>query len=85
MILFDEPTTGLDLRTEHILQASMEKLSKSSTVITVAHRLHTIKNANKILFLEKGELLATGTHEELLKWVETYRKMVSVQQGGMAK
>ncbi len=80
IILFDEPTTGLDLRTESILQASMKVLSQSSTVITVAHRLHTIKNADKILFMEKGELLAGGTHEELLASVEAYRNMVSVQQ-----
>ena len=84
VILFDEPTTGLDLRTEKILQASIKELSKASAVITVAHRLHTIKNADKIIFLENGELLATGTHEELLESVETYRNMVSVQQGGMA-
>lgn len=84
VILFDEPTTGLDLRTEKILQASIKELSKASAVITVAHRLHTIKNADKIIFLENGKLLATGTHEELLESVETYRNMVSVQQGGMA-
>ena len=83
VILFDEPTTGLDLRTEQILQASMAELSKSSTVITVAHRLHTIKKADKILFLENGELLATGTHEELIQQVDVYRQMVSVQQGGV--
>ncbi|MEC5423817.1 thiol reductant ABC exporter subunit CydD [Virgibacillus sp. C22-A2] len=82
MILFDEPTTGLDLHTERILQSSIKELSQSATVITVAHRLHTIKNADKILFLENGELLASGTHEELLTTVEAYRTMVSVQQGG---
>lgn len=84
VILFDEPTTGLDLRTEKILQASIKELSKGSAVITVAHRLHTIKSADKIIFLENGELLATGTHEELLESLETYRNMVSVQQGGMS-
>jgi len=84
IILFDEPTTGLDLRTEKILQASIKELSKDSAVITVAHRLHTIKNADKIIFLDNGVLLATGTHEELLKSVATYRNMVSVQQGGIA-
>lgn len=85
VILFDEPTTGLDLRTEKILQASIMELSKASAVITVAHRLHTIKNADKIIFLDNGELLGTGTHEELLESVEVYRNMVSVQQGGIAK
>nr|WP_144929088.1 thiol reductant ABC exporter subunit CydD [Paenibacillus bovis] len=81
VILFDEPTTGLDLETEQILQAAMMELSKTATVITVAHRLHTIKIADKILFLEHGELLATGTHDELIASVPAYREMVSIQQG----
>ncbi|MGD6777346.1 thiol reductant ABC exporter subunit CydD [Sutcliffiella horikoshii] len=84
VILFDEPTTGLDLQTERILQASMKELAKTSTVITVAHRLHTIKQADSILLLDAGQLLAQGTHEELVEAIPAYRKMVSVQQGGSA-
>ncbi|SEI07435.1 ATP-binding cassette, subfamily C, CydD [Halobacillus karajensis] len=82
VILFDEPTTGLDLRTERILQESMEELAKKATVMTVAHRLHTIQNADQILFLERGKLVGKGNHEELLQTVEEYRNMVTVQQGG---
>ena len=82
VILFDEPTTGLDLRTEQILQSSIEELSQTSTVITVAHRLHTIRNADQILFLDNGRLIAAGKHEELLERAEEYRQMVDVQQGG---
>ncbi|WP_226683404.1 thiol reductant ABC exporter subunit CydD [Sutcliffiella horikoshii] len=82
VILFDEPTTGLDLQTERILQASMKELAKTSTVITVAHRLHTIKQADTILLLESGRLVALGKHEELVEKVPAYREMVSVQQGG---
>lgn len=85
IILFDEPTTGLDLQTERILQTSIEELSKNSTVITVAHRLHTIQNADQILFLGNGELLSTGTHDELLKSVSAYREMVIVQRGGTVR
>lgn len=84
VILFDEPTTGLDLQTERILQASMKELAKTSTVITVAHRLHTIKQADSILLLENGSMIAKGTHEELTQAVPAYREMVSVQQGGSA-
>ncbi|CAG9622068.1 thiol reductant ABC exporter subunit CydD [Sutcliffiella rhizosphaerae] len=84
IILFDEPTTGLDLKTEKILQESMKELAKTSTVITVAHRLHTIKKADTILFLETGSLVAKGTHHELLQTVPSYQQMVSVQQGGNA-
>ncbi|WP_077303016.1 thiol reductant ABC exporter subunit CydD [Virgibacillus pantothenticus] len=82
IILFDEPTTGLDLRTERILQASIEKLAKAATIITVAHRLHTIKDADRILYLDQGRLVAEGTHEQLIQRVEGYRKMVMVQRGG---
>ncbi|OMP68185.1 thiol reductant ABC exporter subunit CydD [Domibacillus epiphyticus] len=85
VILFDEPTTGLDLQTERILQQSINELSQTSTVITVAHRLHTIKEAEMILFLDKGELVASGSHEELMESVPEYRHMVSVQQGGGAE
>ncbi|MGD6802496.1 thiol reductant ABC exporter subunit CydD [Rossellomorea aquimaris] len=85
VILFDEPTTGLDLTTERILQKSIEELSVRATVITVAHRLHTIKDADLILFMENGELIGSGTHEELIEKVLEYRSMVSVQQGGDAE
>ncbi|SFB35531.1 ATP-binding cassette, subfamily C, CydD [Lentibacillus halodurans] len=81
IILFDEPTTGLDLYTERILQQSIQQLSRDATVITVAHRLHTIKHADNILFLENGNLLAEGTHDELVETVPEYRNMVSLQQG----
>src|SRR5699024_5888047 len=85
VILFDEPTTGLDLETEQILQSSMKQLAQNATVITVAHRLHTIKNADKILFLENGRLVAEGTHSELMAAAPDYREMVTVQQGVKAE
>ncbi|WP_299739795.1 thiol reductant ABC exporter subunit CydD [Rossellomorea sp. y25] len=81
LILFDEPTTGLDLQTERILQSSIQELSKNSTVITVAHRLHTIREADLILFLENGKLAGIGNHEELMKSTSHYRDMVTAQQG----
>ncbi|MHA7136339.1 thiol reductant ABC exporter subunit CydD [Rossellomorea arthrocnemi] len=81
LILFDEPTTGLDLKTEGILQVSIQELSKNSTVITVAHRLHTIREADQILFLENGKLAGIGNHEELMKSSSRYHEMVTAQQG----
>ncbi|KGX93733.1 ABC transporter ATP-binding protein [Pontibacillus halophilus JSM 076056 = DSM 19796] len=82
IVLFDEPTTGLDLDTERILQQSIHELSKKATVITVAHRLYTIKDADAILLLEAGELVAEGTHDALMNDSDDYRAMVSVQRGG---
>ncbi|MCR8849514.1 thiol reductant ABC exporter subunit CydD [Rossellomorea sp. SC111] len=81
LVLFDEPTTGLDLVTEQILQSSIEELAKCATVITVAHRLHTIRKADTILLLDKGRVAGMGTHEELMESAPHYREMVNVQQG----
>ena len=82
IVLLDEPTRGLDLATEKILQQSIQKLKETATVITVAHRLHTIKNADQILFLENGRLQAVGTHESLLEISPAYKELVMIQKGG---
>ncbi|QHJ69337.1 thiol reductant ABC exporter subunit CydD [Planococcus halotolerans] len=85
IILFDEPTTGLDLQTERILQQSIEELSRYATVITVAHRLHTIRNSDRIIFLENGKVAAAGTHEELAANFEPYRNRLPLPQGGASR
>ncbi|MCR6097638.1 thiol reductant ABC exporter subunit CydD [Salipaludibacillus agaradhaerens] len=85
IILFDEPTVGLDLKTEQILQQSMKELGQKATVITVAHRLHTIKEADSILLLSHGQVKASGTHEQLLRESVDYQNMVMTQQGGRAE
>ncbi|WP_311195608.1 ATP-binding cassette domain-containing protein [Planococcus sp. 107-1] len=83
LILFDEPTSGLDLTTEKILQEAIEELGREATVITVAHRLHTVRNSDVILVLADGKLAAKGSHEELLKMYGPYREMLAIQQGGV--
>ncbi|AOM83989.1 thiol reductant ABC exporter subunit CydD [Salisediminibacterium beveridgei] len=85
VIVFDEPTTGLDLRTEQLLQEGISRLAKGATMITVAHRLHTIQSADQILYLEDGKLSGIGTHRELLERIPTYRDMVTVNTGGEAQ
>lgn len=85
LILFDEPTVGLDLRTEQILQRSIAALSEQATIITVAHRLYTIQQADQIWFMSDGELADSGTHQELLERVPGYAEMVQIQRtGGIA-
>ncbi|SDZ10663.1 ATP-binding cassette, subfamily C, CydD [Evansella caseinilytica] len=84
IIIFDEPTVGLDLKTEQILQTALAELRENSTVITVAHRLYTIRKADQILFLADGRLAAKGTHEELMAAVPEYSEMIFAQQGGAA-
>ncbi|MGK7378960.1 thiol reductant ABC exporter subunit CydD [Planococcus sp. 1R117A] len=85
VILFDEPTTGLDLQTEKILQESLAELGKRATIITVAHRLHTIKQSDVILILSKGKLAAAGSHNELLETYAPYEEMLAVQHGGIVQ
>ncbi|WP_227937958.1 thiol reductant ABC exporter subunit CydD [Alkalihalobacillus deserti] len=80
IILFDEPTTGLDLFTEQILLKSIQELAQRSTIITVAHRLQTIKHASHILFLEQGTLVAQGTHDHLKASVPAYLELFSRQE-----
>ncbi len=82
LIFFDEPTAGLDLQTEKILQRAIAELSQGATVILIAHRLHTIQQASNIVVMEGGRIAAAGTHEQLLKTFEPYGKMIEAQQGG---
>lgn len=82
IILFDEPTVGLDLYTERILQQSIATLSQSATTITVAHRLYTIQHADQILFMDNGKIVDSGRHEELLERLSPYAELVSAQRGG---
>ncbi|QQK76677.1 thiol reductant ABC exporter subunit CydD [Salicibibacter cibarius] len=81
IILFDEPTVGLDLQTEAILQSSIQKLGTNATLVTVAHRLYTIQDADRILLLENGKLMATGTHDTLMSQSSTYAGMINAQLG----
>ncbi|WP_425415827.1 thiol reductant ABC exporter subunit CydD [Paenibacillus tianmuensis] len=85
VILFDEPTVGLDLQTERVLQRSIADLASKATMITVAHRLYTIRHADRILFMDNGVLLDCGSHEELLVRLPQYAEMVDVgRKGGFA-
>ncbi|WP_338594789.1 thiol reductant ABC exporter subunit CydD [Paenibacillus sp. Y5S-9] len=85
VILFDEPTVGLDLHTERVLQQSIAALAKTATMITVAHRLYTIQHADNILFMDNGVLVDSGHHKALLARLPQYAEMVDVQRkGGLA-
>ncbi len=67
---------GLDVQTEQLLQRVMDELAQTRTVITVAHRLHTIQQADQILLVHNGTIEQTGTHQELLQKSAIYREMV---------
>ncbi|MEM2049876.1 MAG: ABC transporter ATP-binding protein [Thermoproteota archaeon] len=81
ILILDEATSSLDSYTEALLQKAMVKLMKGRTCIIIAHRLSTVKLANRILFLENGRVIEEGTHEELLKKGGAYAKLYELQFG----
>lgn len=66
MLILDEATSSVDTRTEQQIQSAMDALMKNRTSFVIAHRLSTIKNADLILVLKDGDIIESGTHEELL-------------------
>lgn len=79
ILILDEATSSVDTRTEILIQKGMEKLMKGRTSFVIAHRLSTIKNADLILCMDHGDIVETGTHEELLAKNGFYAKLYNSQ------
>ena len=79
IILLDEATSSLDSETEEKIQKALEVLTKNKTTIVIAHRLSTILNSDKIYVMDKGFIVASGKHEELLRESETYKNFYNRQ------
>ena len=75
ILIFDEASSSLDTASERIVQNALNKVSEGRTVITIAHRLSTIKHATRILVLQKGQLVAQGTHLQLMDSNNLYQQM----------
>ena len=79
MLILDEATSSVDTRTEILIQQAMDKLTEGRTSFVIAHRLSTIKDANKILVLRDGDIVESGTHEELLAKKGFYAELYNSQ------
>lgn len=79
IIILDEATSSVDTRTEKLIQEAMDRLMKGRTSFVIAHRLSTIKNADVILVMNKGTIIETGTHEELLEKKGFYANLYNSQ------
>ncbi|NMP23092.1 thiol reductant ABC exporter subunit CydD [Sulfobacillus harzensis] len=81
IVIFDEPTQNLDLVSEEALLGAMDELRQGRTAITIAHRLTTVANADRVLVLRNGEAVEWGTPEELAKQNGLYRALVDAYRG----
>ncbi|WP_110457537.1 ABC transporter transmembrane domain-containing protein [Shewanella algidipiscicola] len=79
ILLLDEATSALDAVSEHKVKLALDTLMQGRTTLIIAHRLATVLNADRILVMQKGELVASGTHSELMQSCELYREFASLQ------
>ena len=85
ILILDEATANIDSETEELIQNSLEKMRKGRTTIAIAHRLSTIQDSNCIYVLDKGEIIESGTHDELIALKGNYYKMYKLQAGMLNK
>lgn len=84
ILILDEATSALDYESERIIQTNMQAICKGRTVILIAHRLSTVRQANRIVVLEKGMLVEQGNHDELLTRGGQYARLHAYQTGRVA-
>ncbi|ETO29602.1 hypothetical protein RFI_07518 [Reticulomyxa filosa] len=79
ILLLDEATSALDSESEYLVQQALDRVMVGRTVIVIAHRLSTVRQANQVLVIDQGKLVEKGTHESLIEAGGAYAKLVSRQ------
>lgn len=79
ILMLDEATSSLDSKSELVVQEALNNLMKGRTTLVIAHRLSTVVDADQIIFLDKGIITDSGTHEELVETHEMYREFANQQ------
>ncbi|MEY9427042.1 subfamily B ATP-binding cassette protein HlyB/CyaB [Bradyrhizobium ottawaense] len=81
ILIFDEATSALDYESERIIQDNMRRIANGRTVIVIAHRLSTVRQADRIITIERGRIVEDGTHDELIRSAGRYAKLHRMQAG----
>ncbi len=79
ILIFDEATAAVDSETEELIQTAIERLISGRTTLMIAHRLSTLRKANKIIVVDKGEIIEFGSHDELMALKGKYYKLIEIQ------
>ena len=80
IVILDEATASIDPENEHLIQEAISALTHGKTIITIAHRLATIENADQILVIDGGTIVQKGTHKELLAQRGTYQEFIKIRE-----
>ena len=80
MIILDEATASIDPENEHLIQQAISELTRGKTIITIAHRLATIQQADQILVVDDGRITECGTHEQLIEKDGVYKNFMEIRQ-----
>ncbi|HZW73033.1 MAG TPA: type I secretion system permease/ATPase, partial [Caldimonas sp.] len=81
ILIFDEATSALDYESERVIQHNMKEIARGRTVLVIAHRLSTVRTADRIVTLDRGRLVEDGTHEALIKTGGRYAALHRLQGG----
>jgi subfamily B ATP-binding cassette protein MsbA len=79
ILILDEATSALDSESEALVQSALQNLMSGRTVLVIAHRLSTVRRADRIVVLEGGTITDIGTHEDLMQKLGTYRRLYNLQ------
>ena len=80
VVILDEATSSVDPENEHLLMAAISELTRGKTLVTIAHRLNTVRDADQILVVDEGRIVQRGTHEELMREPGIYRRFIEMRR-----